>query len=471
MRKTWDIKIANDNAPEHFIARRRIYEAEGFSLKNGQYRQPISTTFTNIATSVQPDNLKEDSNSAISLKLTLSCWVLAILLMVTTFGLNFGTGSKAFASIALLWTGLWSSYITADYGHWRLSETSIVTSLIGLMGITTATANYFGLGLTLVDALILMTILPLIIGDLLKSRICILASICASLIWGVLNFTGLAETSSFVVLLPLICTAQIYMGTKIQSGMAITLAVITGYYWLASLTLTAWSADNLPLTFATAAVFIIGTAHHRSGKAAEDKLLTGSSVHIYAGWIVAMIGAIGFQYFWLNPELVQNSTATLSASGLSLWKGVIATSLVVIFSSAIIRYKHSQISLGGIFSLVATCAIIPMMLWVPSWPRAIMSAVSVTHAMPTIGVVMGAAISTAALGMAFNGIRRQSIIMMGMGITILLIQAYLLLKPELMTVDNSIIFVAGFIAALALSAFIAGSSLSHQAARPRLKHS
>jgi hypothetical protein len=112
-----------------------------------------------------------------------------------------------------------------------------------------------------------------------------------------------------------------------------------------------------------------------------------------------------------------------------------------------------------------------MMLWFPSWPRAIMSAISGTNAMPTIGVFMGASITAAALGMTLNGIRRHSTIMMGLGIIVLLTQAYFLLKPEFMTLDNSIIFVISFIAALALGACIAGSSLSHKATSPRLKHS
>ena len=152
----------------------------------------------------------------------------------------------------------------------------------------------------------LMSIFPIIIGYLLKSRICILASICASLIWGALSFAGLVETSNLILAFPLICAAQIYTSTKIRSGMAITLAVITGYYWISNIILTAWNADNLPLTFAAAALFCIGFAHHRSGKAAEDKRLTGSAVHLYAGWIAAMIGAIGFQYFWLSPDAIEN---------------------------------------------------------------------------------------------------------------------------------------------------------------------
>lgn len=391
--------------------------------------------------------------------------------MLATFGLGLSTATKVFASLAMLWTGLWNSYIAADYGHWRLSEISIVSALIGLMGATLATVNYFGLGLTLADGLMLMSIFPIIIGYILKSRICILASICASLIWGALSFAGLVETSNFMLVFPLICAAQIFTGTKIRSGMAITLAVITGYYWILNTVLTAWSDDNLPLTFAAAALFAIGAAHHRSGKAAEDKRLTGSAVHIHAGWIAAVIGAIGFQYFWLNPEALQSSTATLSVLGLNTWKAIIIASLVIMFSSGIIRYKHTQISLAGIFLLTASSAIIPMMLWFPNWPQKVVAAIPGISAIPTIGIFIGAAITATALGMTMNGVRRHSPMMIGMGIIALFVEAYLLMKPEFMTLDNSVVFLSGFLTALAVGAAIAGSSLSHQAPAPRLKHS
>ena len=465
-----NISTANDNAPARLMPSRHLQNSEQVSATSNPDKQPSLPTSLHISNLTQSDHLSDEHDLTKSLKLTLGCWAGAILLIIASFGLGFGTGPKVFASIALLWTGLWSSYITADHGRWRLSEISVVTALIGLMGATTVTANYFGLGLTLADGLMLMSIFPIIIGYLLKSRICILASICASLIWGALSFAGLVETSNLILAFPLICAAQIYTGTKIRSGMAITLAVITGYYWISNIILTAWSADNLPLTFAATALFCIGFAHHRSGKAAEDKRLTGSAVHIYAGWIAAMIGAIGFQYFWLSPDAIENSTATLSARGLAGWKALIATSLAVIFCSAIIRYKHTQISLAGIFILTAVSAIIPMMLWFPSWPQTIASAIPGLSAVPTIGILMGAAITAAALGMALNGVRRHSSIMMSMGIITLFVQAYLLVKPEFITLDNSIIFISGFLTALATSAVIAGTSLSHQAPAPRLKH-
>ena len=467
---TRNINIANDNKPERTKSLLRAFGNGKFSAAHDAYESPLPKEPQNVPDLTQSDQNFSLNNSTKSLKLTLGCWTAAILFMIAAFGLNLGTASKAFSAIALFWTGLWSSYVTADHGQWRMSEISVVTALAGLMGAMTVTANYFDLDLTLTDGLMLMSIFPLIIGYLLKSRICILASICASLIWGALSFAGLAETSNFILVFPLISAAQIFMGTKIRSGMAITLAVITAYYWASSYIFSAWSADNLPFTFAAAAFFTLGAAHHRYGKAAEDKRLTGSAVHIYAGWIAAMVGAIGFQYFWLNPEAVQNSTATLSASGLNGWKSVITLSLAVIFCSSIIRYKHTQISLTGIFLLTAVSAIIPMMLWFPGWPQKITTAIPGVSAMPTIGIFMGAALSAAAIGMALNGVRRHSPIMIGMGIMALFVQAYMLIKPDFMTFDNSVIFASGFIAALAVGAVIAGSSLSHQAPAPRLKH-
>jgi hypothetical protein len=252
--------------------------------------------------------------------------------------------------------------------------------------------------------------------------------------------------------------------------MAMTLAVLTGYYWAISFIFVSWSAGNLPLTFAAAIIFVIGTAHHRSGKAAEDKKITGSSIHIYAGWIAAMIGAIGFQYFWLSPDAVQSSTATLSLQGFAIWKGVTLAALAVIFCSAIIRYKHTQITLAGIFLVTAVSALIPMMLWFPAWTQKIVTAIPGVSATPTIGLLIGSGVLAAAIAMVLNGVRRHSPIMIGLGIAAIIAQAYLLIRPELMSLDNVIIFGAGLLGSLAISAAIAGSSLAHQAPAPRLKH-
>ena len=159
-----NISTANDNAPARLMPSRHLQNSEQVSATSNPDKQPSLPTSLHISNLTQSDHLSGEHDLTKSLKLTLGCWVGAILLIIASFGLGFGTGPKVFASITLLWTGLWSSYITADHGRWRLSEISVVTALIGLMGATTVTANYFGLGLTLADGLVLMSIFPIIIG-------------------------------------------------------------------------------------------------------------------------------------------------------------------------------------------------------------------------------------------------------------------------------------------------------------------
>ena len=76
----------------------------------------------------------------------------------------------------------------------------------------------------------------------------------------------------------------------------------------------------------------------------------------------------------------------------------------------------------------------------------------------------------AALGFAINGIRRQSKLMLVLGLATVIFEIYLLMTPSLMTTDNIIIFFASFLAALAIGGTLAGNSLAFQAPAPRLKH-
>ena len=93
-----------------------------------------------------------------------------------------------------------------------------------------------------------MSMLALGMGYVLKSRIAILASICATLLWAVMSLIGAVPTNNMIVLFPVLTLGQIYFGSKIQSGLTIGLAVITGYYGLIGLITILWANDILPLT-------------------------------------------------------------------------------------------------------------------------------------------------------------------------------------------------------------------------------
>jgi len=234
------------------------------------------------------------------------------------------------------------------------------------MGVISQGGQYVGIPLTLLDNILLMSILSLAFGYSMRSRIAVLASICATLLWAVMSFSGLAPLNNLIVLFPILTLAQIYVSTRITSGLSIGLATFTGYFALAGFLLSLWISDALPLTYASSLLFIIGVAHHRCGKAAEDKRVAGNNIHIYCGWIAAMVGAIIFQYFWLDPDAALSSSAALSASGLAMWKAAIGLSIMAIFISGIIRFKYTQITISGIFLVTFCSALIPLMMWFPA---------------------------------------------------------------------------------------------------------
>jgi len=461
MGKKQRIITANDNLPDIPIT----HTARPFEGRPNP-RIDTSADLLHSQTSAS-DKPKTQSNS---LKITFLVWISCLGFFLSVFitqGNSFEI--KAFSSIALLWTGLWTSYVAADHRRWRLSEISIITAIMGLMGSISQGLQYLGVTLTLFDNIFMMSILALMFGYFMKSRMAILTSILATLLWATMSFTGIIPFNSLIVLFPILTLAQIYTSTRIASKIALGLALFTGYLTLTGFLLSLWVSNVLPLTYASSLLFIIGVAHHRSGKAAEDRNIAGSHLHIYCGWVVAVIGAIIFQHFWLEPNAAVSSSAILSPASFTIWKIIIGLSILTIFISGIIRFKYTQITLIGIFLLTVCSALIPMMMWLPNLPEVISSEVPGMNAIPAFGIMIGAGISAIAIGMTLNGMRRHSTTMIGLGLMVLITQAYLLLSPDLMSVDNIIIFGTTFISALAISGAIAGNSLAFQAPPPRLK--
>jgi len=458
MGKKQTIVTANDNAPDVQAASQLI--ANSASFVPDADRSSLSNT---------PSTYNSPKAHSGSLKITFIVWITCLAFFLISLLTQTSLGMKSFSALALLWSGLWSSYVAADHQRWRLSEISIVTAIMGLMGALSQGGQYLGINLTLLDNVLLMSILALIFGFSMRSRIAILTSICATLLWAMMSLSGLTPFNNLLILFPIFTLAQIYVGSRINSGLSIGLATFTGYFALIGSLISLWINDALPLTYASSLLFIIGAAHHRSGKAAEDKNIVGNNIHIYCGWFAAMVGAIIFQYFWLDPDAALASSAALSPSGLTMWKAVTGLSIMTIFISGIIRFKYTQISLPGIFLLTACSALIPLMMWVPNLPETIAADIPGVNTIPTFGVLIGAGIIAAAIGIAINGVRRNSPFMMGFGLLTLMIQAYILFSPGLITIDNIIIFFTALISALALGGAIAGNSLAFKAPPPRLK--
>ena len=476
MTKQRRIITANDNQPLE-----KTYRA--FGTKDALFsRKSLAVTY--VSDNAVHDNTRHDvkiSNAVTaqktvsngknrSLKLSVFLWLATLLLGLSHFVMETTTEFKAISALSVLWTGVWTSYVAADYNKWRLREVAIVSALGGLMGAIILTANYIGLSLNLVDGIILTSFLSLLMGYIFNSRIAILASICATLLWATMSFLGMVPVNNLIALFPLLCLAQIHSSSKIKSNLAVSLSVITGYLGLIGLLMMLIANNLLPMTYATALLFIVGIAHHRSGKAARDSHIAGSQIHTMIGWIVALSSAIIFQHFWLTPDTFVPIETAPSQTYIGIWKTIVTISIFTIFVSGIIRFKHSQITLSGIFLLTICSSFIPLMLWLPQLPETVADNIPGIEPVPSFGLIIGAGILAASIGMAFNGIRQKSWAMIGVGLTALSIETVIIMKPNLFTSDNIIIFVAAFIAALSISGAIAGNSLAFQTPAPRRLH-
>ena len=462
------IRTANDNSPSLNFLKRAFLNDAAESTEQAHASDPAAQS-SNEASAQAQTNQADKPQTVKSLRITQILWLASILSVIAAMLFSAPIEVQALSLIALLWMSLWSSYVFADHKLPRLKEIAVLSTMACLLSVFALVANFLSLSISPMDGAILGALGSLVIAGVMKSRIALLCSISASLIWAILTPHGTGSTAPLLFVFPFIALAQTYVGTKINSGLTISLSIFTGYYWLAWLLTNMWSAGNMPITFGAAALTVIGMAQHRAGKAAEDKRMSGSILHIYAGWIAAVTGAVVFQLFWLDSNILSSSTASISADALQNWKFLVMACIAIIFVSGIIRYKYSQITLLGIVLVTLASALIPAMLWIPDWPVSILESLAGMKAMPTFGLIIGAAIVASALGIILNGLRRKSNIMIALGLLALFSQAFLLLNPALVTLDNSVVFFTSLLIAMTIGASIAGNSVAHQAPPPRLK--
>jgi len=305
-------------------------------------------------------------------------------------------------------------------------------------------------------------------GYLFNSRIAVLASVCATLLWATISLLGMVPINNLIALFPLLSLIQIHSSSKIKSNLAVGLSVLTGYFGIIGLLMTLMTNNLLPLAYVASFLFIVGIAHHRIGKAAKDSHISGSHIHTMIGWVVAIASAIIFQHFWLSPEAPIESEPSQTFIG--IWKTIVALSIFAIFVSGIIRFKHSQITLPGIFLLTFCSSFIPLMLWAPQLPEMLAANIPGLEPTPSFGLIIGAGILAAGIGLAFNGLRQKSWTMILMGLAALFIETSIIMKPAFFNADTIIIFTASFTPALSIGGAIAGNSLAFQTPAPRPSH-
>jgi len=443
------ISTANDNIPVDFSNRSQVLPAmRPTPTRHEPLRNPQNTSAKPL-----------DHNPTVWNRLGVFCWLGAIAATLFAFGQNLDGLPRMLSSTFLIWTGLWVGYIGQEKNYPRLSDIGIFSAVIGLVfGLFTAVTN-FAVPLSLSDSLSVIVLATLGISALLNSRIALIASISAALIMSALHLSNITLSVLAMMIYPAIWAMQIFLSSRLQSRLAIFATIFSGYYWLGGLALEQFKLGHIAPSLLACSLFIVGALQYRTGKAMNDEAAFGSSLHTSIGWLVAFLGAATIAHMWLFPEssLWQN---TLSSPLFVLgWKAATAVILGLIFLTGIIRIAHNQLTLTRAVLITLISALIPLTVWFKPLLDAALYNPAFDYDSPVIGLSICAALCASAVGFALNGVRRDKFIMVLSGLAGIAGLAFLLMRPEILTVENIIVFTVAAIVSFGVGGWIAGKNL------------
>ena len=152
-----------------------------------------------------------------------------------------------------------------------------------------------------------------------------------------------------------------------------------------------------------------------------------------------------------------------------IWWGAFLGAALILFVSSLIRFKHSYITLPGIFILSLSAAVLPLASIKPGLIRDIFSSIPGLLPAPGFGLVIGAVIMAAGMAWIVNGLRKSQFVNIIVGTVLIGTQVLILMAPGRIDLDGVIIFLTSLIGALCIGALIAGASLDHS--RPAARKS
>ena len=458
MDRASDFTTANDNDPTELFPRG---DAVGFRalLLDKQREYHIRN-----AGSLVMELSSEVRHSHISLGLSLIVWLAAVTACIWSFVTGQSVGLRIFASMATIWTALWSAYLAKGLNKPRLGELTVLTALMGFVGIMLPASTQMGLPLQTSGGIGFFAIAALLVAWLTFSRIGLMTSVSACLGWAALHYDGYLVPSTMVFLLPLIIVGQIWLGARLRSRTAVFGAVIAAYVWLGGFIWKLYSAGDLSALFLAAGTVLIGGAHLQISKAAEDEGVESMTLHIMFAWGLLIFALIAIQHYALTPEhkiWVENAAiAPLVKAG---WALLCAGTLGLIGLAALTRRRHGRITFPAAILMVSLYALIPLAIWFEPELKNMFTYQTGLKPHPAFGMFLGGIITAAAFMFSLNNLRRGRRLLAIAGLGVIALEADLMLKGSLMQFENIAILIAGLCIAGGIIGIIAQAQFDPRA--------
>ncbi len=452
--------IANDNSPDHLAPRG---DAAGFNaaLKERHFAR------------IQNQSSALDDNQPRGIFwISLCLWAAFLCGLAWTFYTSQSVNTRIFASVGVIWTGLWGRYVTLDHQNNRLAEICLLSTLIGFVALLTTGAVQLGYPLTLPAGLCLFAAISLALSWLHTSKIALMAAICSALIWAGLQMDGYITSGAYNLIIPALWAGMVLQSVRLRSSLGIFASTLISYVWLIGSAAIALSSGDLSLLYFCAGASVIGWLHMKVAKAAEDEGITGVSIHVLIGWIMGMCGLTGVAYYALNPQtdLWAGSQFLLPEVRFG-WAMVMICALGIIFFAGLIRRKNKRTSMAGVFMNTILLAIIPAGLWFEVNLQNAFLQWTDTPLYPSLGVFLFGVIGFQIAFFVFNAIRRNQYLIAILAMCISLPVAKLAATIDLSDLDTVLNWGFGFVTALILTLLAAEPQInaSRKTHRPRYR--
>lgn len=352
------------------------------------------------------------------------------------------------------WASLLLAYISKCQGRDFFRDLGFSTALVSFGAAIFVVTTSYNIPLNPSFLLVGTAFVTVLLANLLKERYFLTVSALAGLAWTGLSLSEM-HISQLYWTFPALWAMQMFLCTEFRAKLPLALSTLFGVVWCLTQLFILTADAKISVLMAICTVFTLGVGYSRVGKSMQDNQVISGLFQTHLGWMAAAVSALLLQDYWLmdTPHMPWSALPILPLNAYPFmiqWGVFIALSLLMIGAYGLLRFRGQRQSLIGILSLVGFSAFLPASIAFHPQFIDIAAHYGVSPA-PSVGLLIGGAITALALGMMLNGLRRQSPALLFLSLLILSAEAILVMDSLYQAPNNIAIFGFG-VAVIALTA-------------------
>ncbi len=445
--------VSNDNSPldiaysgtpyDFAVQNKAAIGLERLALDRAYASTEIKPEASHFGTSAMPV-----SNNRLLMKpgmffASFCLWIIAAIYSYQILHSSPSPVIKILGMTMIGWAALFFAYVSKFQGRDFFCDFGLSGVIGALIGAIIVALTRYHLPIDLATLCGGLSLLTVILAALIKERYLLTISCMAALSWTAYSLLNLQSSALFWAF-PIMWIIHMSLAVELRAKIPLALAIISGLFWLVTnITLLSLAAKISPL-MAISAIFATGFAYSRIGKTMQDNRLLGGLFQTNAGWAVAAISALLLQDYWLMeaPHVPWTNLPNLSAFAYPMtvqWSVILIGCCLIIAGAGLLRIRMGTQTLVGSIGVLFFAALLPASIAFRPQLLAV-TAQNGLQATPSVGILIGGAITALSLAMLVNGLRRSKPSMMVLALVTLSLEAIIVMESLFSTPDNVALF-------------------------------